>query len=401
MSNIIYKIARTKKDFECLKNMIKKIFDQEVYELADDLFYRSPKKEDNIYFCAYDNEAEKYVGILCLLDTPVKYGDVILKTAEYGIAGTLAEYRGQKINNKLTEMFFEKCKELNYNLAVIEGIPYFYRRYGFNYAVEMTNEKIDLFDLDLNNNNNLKLRKAESKDIDFLIKSYKNTVDSYDLCKIKDRKIIKAQLNNYLSDPVKKDYYIIENLENKIGYLTMDIGDEIHISDISNNLTFDQYESLIKYFKDEGHKKITTDLKENNKFVKYLKSIGSTGGRWYSYQLKIIDEFKLLNKIKPILEKRIKNTIYSNEELTLNYDNYKEMIQIKINNGKINLQKLNRDELDSDLAFTPQGAVKLFFDEKQIEEITDFLPDCYVKDKYKDIVKELFTNMKGHFYVNY
>ena len=37
----------------------------------------------------------------------------------------------------------------------------------------------------------------------------------------------------------------------------------------------------------------------------------------------------------------------------------------------------------------------------QQEEITDFLPDCYVKDKYKDIVKELFTNMKGHFYVNY
>ena len=156
MSNIEYRIASTKKEFEGLKNMSKKIFDQEVYELADDLFYRSPKNEDNIYFYAYDQEKPKYVGILCLLATPVKYGDVVIKTAEYGIAGTIKEYRGQGINDKLTKLFFEKTKELNYELVIIEGIPYFYRRYGFNYAVEMTNKKIDLDNLDLKDNKNLK-----------------------------------------------------------------------------------------------------------------------------------------------------------------------------------------------------------------------------------------------------
>lgn len=401
MSNIEYRIASTDKEFEGLKNMSKKIFDQEVYELADDLFYRSPKNEDNIYFYAYDQEKAKYVGILCLLATPVKYGDVVIKTAEYGIAGTIKEYRGQGINDKLTKLFFEKTKELNYELVIIEGIPYFYRRYGFNYAVEMTNKKIDLDNLDLKNNKNLKFRKAESKELDFLVKSYKNTVNSYDLCKIKDKKIIKAQLDKYISAPVKKDYYILEDNKKKIGYFTVDIGDDIQISDISNDLTFNQYEAVLKYFKDRNHKKITTNLKENNKFVKYLNSLGANGGRWYSYQLKIVDEFKLLNKIKPILEKRIKNSIYKNEKLTLNYDNYKEIIQIKINNSKINLQKLNRDEVDSDLALIPQGAVKLFFGEKEITEITDFLPDCYVKDKYNDIINLLFPQLNSHFYVNY
>ncbi|OCL25718.1 hypothetical protein U472_15435 [Orenia metallireducens] len=77
MSNIGYSIASTEEDFKNLKQLSHDVFDDEVKELVDVL---------------------------------VKYGSVDIKTAEYGIAGTIKEYRGQGINKRLTELFLKNVK---------------------------------------------------------------------------------------------------------------------------------------------------------------------------------------------------------------------------------------------------------------------------------------------------
>jgi hypothetical protein len=50
MINIGYSIASTEEDFKNLKQLSYAVFDDEVKELVDDLFYRSPKRDKNIYF---------------------------------------------------------------------------------------------------------------------------------------------------------------------------------------------------------------------------------------------------------------------------------------------------------------------------------------------------------------
>ena len=401
MKNIIYRIAERKEDFEGLKEVVFNVFDEEVRDMAHDLFYKSPKKDKNKYFYAFDKDKNKYVGILCLLDTPVKYGDVKIKAAEYGIAGTLEEYQGMGLNNNLTELFLEKSNELGYDFLIIEGIPYFYRRYGFNYAVPMTGEKIDLEGLKLQNKDFLQIRKATLDDLDFLVEEYKKTTKIYDLVKIKDREIIRAQISGYDSSVISKDYFILEKNNKKIAYFTLNKGKTLEICDISPYLTFSQYENILSYFKNKKYKTLKTDLKKENKFIKYLRVKGSKKTASYAYQLKIRAQYSFLKSIKPVLEKRVKNSIYENEEINLYYNNYQDIIHFKLNKGSIFINKLEKNEGENDFALTPQGAVKLFSGDKSMDEITNFLADCYVKEKYSDLIDILFPKLKSHFYMNY
>ena len=110
MNKIKYKIATTKSEFEGIKELCENVFGKKEKELVHDLAYNSPKKDKNIFFYAYDSKRDKYVGTVCLLDMPIKYGEVTLKAAEHGIVATDENYRGQGINKKLTEMFFNKAK---------------------------------------------------------------------------------------------------------------------------------------------------------------------------------------------------------------------------------------------------------------------------------------------------
>ncbi len=401
MKNIIYKLAKTEEDFEGLKEVVVSVFDEEVRDMAHDLFYKSPKRDKNKYFYAFDQDKNKYVGILCLLDTHVKYGEVKIKAAEYGIAGTLEEYRGRGVNNKLTELFLEKSNELGYDFLIIEGIPYFYRTYGFNYAVPMTGEKIDLERLKLQNKDSVQIRKATLNDLDFLVEEYNKATKIYDLVKIKDREIIRAQISVYDSSVISKDYFILEKRNKKIGYFTLNKVETPEISDISPFLTFSQYESVLSYFKNKKYKTLKTDLKKENKFIKYFRAKGSEKTASYAYQLKIRDQYSFLKSIKPVLEKRVKNSIYANEEIKLHYNNYQDIIQFKLNKGKIYINKLEKNEGDNDFALIPQGAVKLFSGDKSMDEITNFLPDCYVKEKYSDLINILFPKLNSHFYMNY
>lgn len=403
MNNIDFRVAETEKDFEGLKNICQEIFDQEVKDLADDLFYRSPKNDKNICLCAVDQEKDKYVGILCLLDTPVRFGDITVKTAEYAIAGTIEKYRGQGINNKLTQLFFEKCRELDYELIIIEGIPYFYRRYGFNYVIPKTVEKLNLdkLDLEIENKNKLNIRKAKDTDINYLVSACNSSAKDYEIFTIKDEEIIRAQITKYTCGVAKKNYYILENQKKRVGYFTLNPYKDFQICDISSNLTFAQYEAVLSHFKEKGNSKITTNLKKASKFVKYLRCKGSTGRRRYAFQLKILDEYIFLRKIKPVLEQRIASSIYKNENIILNYNNYQEIIQFKIKNSNITFAKLERGEIDSNFSLIPQGAIKLFFGENKMSEIADFLPDCYVQEEFSDLIDILFPELATHFYINY
>ena len=91
MSDIKYMEVSTNKEFKGFKKVTAAVFDENVAIMAEDLYYRSPHRDKNIFFVAYDVKEEKYVGVLSLLHTPVQYEEVTLKAAEYAIAGTLEE----------------------------------------------------------------------------------------------------------------------------------------------------------------------------------------------------------------------------------------------------------------------------------------------------------------------
>jgi len=80
--------------------------------------------------------------VACLILIPVQWsiGGIPLKAAEMGNVATLPEYRHRGLIRRLVAEFHKRVADKGYDLSVIAGIPYFYRQFGYEYAIPIDEE---------------------------------------------------------------------------------------------------------------------------------------------------------------------------------------------------------------------------------------------------------------------
>ncbi|MGM0640291.1 MAG: GNAT family N-acetyltransferase [Thermotogota bacterium] len=407
--NIEYKeITEIKELKKLIEEVIKPVFEEEgeVDILTNDVWTKSNKKDKNIVLAAIDTDKNKYIGTVSLIDTPMKYDGIEIKTCELGVVGTLEEYRGNKINDTLTKLFLEKAEELEYDMIIIEGIPYFYRRYGFNYSVPMSSESFKINNLEFTNKEKLTMRKADKKDLNFIKTEFDKSNEKVEIYLNKEKEIIDNHMNDYEERFLAKDYRIIEKEGKKIGYLALTkFKDIMQICEISDDLNFDVYESVLSILEKEldNYKtkdEIRLDIPETNKLIAFSRSKGSKRIGDYQWQIKILNLYRFMENIKPVLEKRIKNSIYNNENFKFKYHNYREMIEFNIKNSKINIKKL-KFEPAYDVNIPPQAEVKYLLGNNTYEELRNILPDTIIQKKFLGLMNTMFPKTTRHFYHNY
>ena len=65
------------------------------------------------------------------------YEDVHLKTLELGFVGTLESHRNKGLINSLYSYFDKRLRDEQYDLSIIQGIPYFYRKFGYDFIIPL------------------------------------------------------------------------------------------------------------------------------------------------------------------------------------------------------------------------------------------------------------------------
>lgn len=400
--NLKYSVAESE-DIEGIVKLCSEVFNEETSKLVSDLFYRSHKRENVVFFAA--KYGEEVVGTLCIIDFPVKVEDVALKTAELGIVATDERYRNLGINSKLTELFFEKAAELGYEMIVIEGIPYFYRRYGFDYAVKMGGDSLSLDGKDFAESPDITVRKATPEDVGFIFENHRKTNEKVGVRSIMEKEVILSQCFDYESPETGRDAFIIEKSGEKAGYFILSKDpDGYTITDIPD-MDFGLYEAVMAFLKgdskiSERKSALTARIPEPLKFIDYLKGYGAKRQRGYAWQIKIADDFEFLKKIKPLLEKRLENSNFAGESFEFRYNNFGELIKFSIDRGKIGFE---REPFRPNWEFNVprEIAPKLFLGCNTLGELIDFYPDCYADEKIVGVLNTLFPRLSSYFYQNY
>src|SRR5690606_28118854 len=122
-------------DGERLAAFNAQIHGDSVENMTRNLILRHPASRPK-HWLFIDDEAGRVTSSLCLIPWTWRYGSVTLRSGELGIVGTLPDYRHGKrsLIAVLMERFNELLDECEYDLSHIQGIPYYYRRYGYDYA---------------------------------------------------------------------------------------------------------------------------------------------------------------------------------------------------------------------------------------------------------------------------
>jgi hypothetical protein len=108
-----------------------------VAELTRALFLRHPNVELADLFFVEHVPSQQIVSTLCLIPWVLCIEGVGVRAGEMGIVGTLEPYRKRGLVRAQVKRFNRRLNERGCLVSHIQGIPYFYRQFGYEYALPL------------------------------------------------------------------------------------------------------------------------------------------------------------------------------------------------------------------------------------------------------------------------
>jgi predicted N-acetyltransferase YhbS len=130
------------------------------------------------------------VSSLCVIPWTWSVAGVALPAGELGIVGTLPSHRRQGLIRTQVEYFRTRLAERGCLLSHLQGIPYYYRQFGYTYALPLNaNVRLELRDVPAEPAPAVDIRQASAADIPALAQLYAEAARDLDIHAVRDRAI--------------------------------------------------------------------------------------------------------------------------------------------------------------------------------------------------------------------
>lgn len=142
--DFIFIHPRTQGEFDAIADLNRRVHGEGVAVLARILRDGAPGMGPRDWYGLFDPTGERCLSTLCRIPATwtLRGGrsdgpSCPLPVAELGLVATDEAARGGGLSSWLMRRFLADSKEGGYLLSSIQGIPYFYRRFGYEYAVPL------------------------------------------------------------------------------------------------------------------------------------------------------------------------------------------------------------------------------------------------------------------------
>ena len=355
----------------------------------------------------------KIVSSLCLIPWQIRYGSVILQGGEMGIVGTDEAYRHQGLIRALDQRFSELLDEGGYHLSHIQGIPYYYRQFGYEYTLpleggwQLALHKIP--DELPNYAQEFSFRQAELTDIPYLAQYYNAAMRELDISVLRNDKIWHYLLEQENNLQGSQETWVIQDQQNEpMGYC------RVAKEGFGNGLIIDEVSQLsqpaavavlywLKAMAIEREKPyLRLSMSDTCALIATAQAWGAQSEGRYAWQIKLPNVARLLRQITPVLEERIAQSPFAqlNQSVVINL--YRQAYELKFVDGQINtVNELSFYEGASTLSLPPAQFVPLVLGYKNRQELQEFYPDVSTRGQAQYLVDVLFPKMKSFLHLIY
>ena len=399
----------TDEDVKHYLDLVQEIWRDEpgVEKLARSLIENHPKMTlENFYII---KDKEKMVSTLNLIPLKWSIGGVTLKVAEMGFVGTLPEYRRKGLIRKLVEEFHKDIKNQLYDIAVIEGIPYFYRQFGYEYAIPLLEETRIRLDQIPEWKPKITIRPFTEKDLAKARALLEGSQTRYYVHSVRDETVWKLQQKTSMaSDPEPFQCYVIEEKAKMIAYFRIrriPNEKELLLTEITE---VDQLvaQEVLKFLKDYCNRydleTLAANISYEEPFTEFLASLGGIRRvPTYAWQIRIVDYVRIFRKLAPLFERRLANSMYNRLTEVLNFNFRAFTIQLAIKFGRItSIKEIAKGE-KSPIGLNPLAFVQLMMGYKNRQELEEALPDMRVAISHRHLIDTLFPKMSSYIHSAY
>ncbi len=366
-------------------------------------------------FIVEDTREKKIVSTLCLIPQTWTYAGIPFAVGRPEAVATHPDYRQRGLVRKLFEVLHAQSAAQGHLAQGITGIHWFYRQFGYEYALELSGGRVvDLASIDaLAKNEAYRLREMALDDIPFAARLYdRDCARALVACPRSDA-LWQHILAGYARDSAEaRPHYLIEREGRAVGYLAIN-------REMGGGLF-----RVVEFCVNEGEnlracalallpalKAIA--LKEAAQQNKTVNAVFFNLGRAhpvfdaipellkarapYAWYIRVPDVLRFLRQIAPALEARLARSAVAAYTGELRMTFYRDGLRWTLENGKIAHLERWRDEIPSkaDAAFPPLVFLQLLFCYRSLDELCAAFPDCIVKDDAAVLLNALFPKMRS------
>jgi predicted acetyltransferase len=350
---------------------------------------------------------DKMVASLNLIPQTWTIEGIELKVAEMGCVATLPDHRHRGLQRILNEEFDKVLYEEKYDLAVLAGIPYFYRQFGFEYSLPLDFEtKISLKDIP-SYSQEYEIRTFREEDIPKASKLLATHQDEYYVHSVRSKEIWEMQQEtgsyggesfqgySVFSEGQLAVYFrISENQKESTLFVK-----ELSITDDSLSISILAF--LKTHAETNGLKTLVTKISHSHPFNSLLTGLGAEMNKPYAWQIKIVDYERIFQKMQPLLNARLADSKYRDHSETLNFNFRRFNLQVIVENGKITSIRKTGDCEDRTIGLNPYVFPQILLGYRNREELEAHYPDFKVRGSHKELIDILFPVKHSYIHYNY
>jgi predicted N-acetyltransferase YhbS len=354
------------------------------------------------------------VATLCLIPMTWRYGPVSLPVAELGFVATRPEFRKRGLQRALSAAFDRVALANGYALAGIEGIPFFYRQFGYEYALPLSDcrYRLSFEQVPAGPTDPYTFRPAQFGDIPLLMDYFERHNQPLAVTTERSaamwRYYIELMVQQVKVEPGEtggvRPHLILRNQQpgGYVGLIPSGWSNRLNIAELALDepdalpaaLTFARQQAQARQ-----HDGLGLYLPAEHPACTFARQLGVIQQSGYAWQMKILDPVAFLNQIAPTLEERLAQSAEANYSGTLNFNLYRQRVGLNLTNGKINAVKLDEGS-EIDASMPPQAACQLWLNWKPWAALDEWYKDANCKAEKRELLETLFPPAESHIYLS-
>lgn len=380
--------------------------------LTRNLFLHHPATRLQDLFFVKDRAAGRVVSSLCLIPWTWRYGDVKLPVGELGIAGTSEAYRQRGLMRALVRAFKGRLRERGCLLSQIQGIPYFYRQFGYEYALPLEGSmRLEFRQIPLSEASLFTFRQATPDDVDTMRQLYDEATQTLAIHSVRDEAAWQYLQRHTEGTSTERERWIIQSAGGEIaGYVSVPryhFGEEITVDETSL-LGFDAALATLQHIKKLAVERekpgIRLNLPANCTLMRLAESLDGHDMGTYAWQIHVPDTMMLLQALGLVLERRIANSPFAGLSEEVGLDLYRERIVLRFEGGSLTRVAPSDSARSTGapvLRCPPLQFIPLVLGDRTWEELRSSYPDVSVPRTRRLLVDTLFPRVTAFLYSPY
>jgi hypothetical protein len=410
-NGLVLKSIADDRDLERVAAFNGAIHDPGVADMARELVLHHPNTRPEQWLYVEDTATSEVVSALCLIPWTWRYEEVQLRVGEVGLVGTLPAYRHRGLIREQFARHEELLGQGGYDLGIIQGIPYFYRQFGYQYAIPLVGGRhVELHAIPQaagQSNERCAFRQAESSDIPTLLRLYDEAAQDLSISTVRDQATWHYLLGPSRRTEMTAETWLVLEEEQPVGYWRIykhGFGEGLIVGEASR-LKHDQALAVLHKSKTLAIERekpyIRLDLPESSTLTRTARYLDAHDIGRYAWQIHLVDVGRFLLKLAPVLERRIAASPFAGLTQKLCFNLYRQAFEMRFQDGRLAAVEPLGFRDPGEIRLPPMAAVPLLLGYRSRQELQEQYPDISIAREWHYLVDVMFPKVDSFIYTIY